>query len=133
MGQKTTKPKDDSWHKSLSGQQVGHYKLKQFIGSGRIGYVYKAEHSEFQGSESAVKLIFDTLKSGWEEELKKVVRLSLVPGVVHFNEIGAASVTHCGQTHLCQFTVWDYIDPGENLRDHLVRVEEVEASFILAV
>jgi serine/threonine protein kinase len=133
MGPKTTKQKDDSWHKSLSGQQVGSYKLKQFIGSGRIGYVYKAEHIGFQGSESAVKLIFDTLKTGWEEELKKVVRLSLVPGVVHFNEIGSASVTHHGHTHLCQFTVWDYIDPGENLKDHLVRVAEVEASFILAV
>ena len=125
--------RDDSWHKGLSGQQAGKYKLTRFIGCGRIGYVYKAEHVEFPDAERAVKLIFDTLKTGWEQELKKVVRLALVPGVVQFHEIGADRITCDGETHLCQFTVWDYVAPGENLKDHLERVGEVEVSFLLAV
>jgi hypothetical protein len=133
MGRRTTKPQDGSWHKSLQGQQVGRYKLTNFIGSGRIGYVYRAEHVEFPDAERAVKLIFDTLKSGWEQELRKVVRLAQIPGVVQFHEIGESRVTHRSETHLCQYTVWDYIPPGENLRDHLTRVEEIEASFLLAV
>ena len=55
----------------------------------------------------AVKLTFDSLKTGWEVELKKVMSLSLVDGVVHFHDLGPAQI----ETRLCQFTVWDYIEP----------------------
>jgi hypothetical protein len=77
----------------------------------------------------AVKLTFDSLKSGWEVELKKVMSLGLVDGVVHFHHLGAAQI----ETRLCQFTVWDYIDPGENLKKYLARVKKIPTSFLLAV
>lgn len=124
---------DDSWRRSLASQTVGDYRLTNYVGKGKIGYVYRAEHNNFPGSERALKLIFDTPKSGWDVELKKVMQLELVHGVVHFHNLGTAQITHDGNTRLCQYTVWDFIAPGENLKDNLKRVGQIETSFLVAV
>ena len=78
-----------------------------------------------------MKLIFDTLKKGWEVELNKVMKLQLVPSVVHFHGLDTEQITHGKETRLCQYSVWDYIAPGENLRDHLKRVGTIGTSFLL--
>lgn len=128
-----TQRRDENWYRSLAGYKVHDYKLVDFVGAGKIGYVYRAEHSELPGSQRAVKLIFGKLKAGWDVELKKVIGLELVPGVVHFHELGTAQVTHNGKTRVCQYTVWDYISPGENLQKHLERVRQVGTSFLVSV
>lgn len=125
--------RDDTWCRSLAGYKVDEYKLVDFVGAGKIGYVYRAEHSKFPGSQWAVKLIFDQLKSGWDVELKKVIGLALVPGVVHFHGLGTAQLTHQDETRLCQYTIWDYIAPGENLKTHLDRIEQIGTSFLVSV
>jgi hypothetical protein len=124
---------DDIWCRDLSGKKVDKYTLLQFVGAGRIGYVYKAQHEDFSESPRAVKLIFDQLKSGWEVELKKVMRLELIDGVVHFHHLGPATITHDGVSKLCQYSVWDYISPGENLWKYLNRVGKIPTSFLVAV
>lgn len=123
----------DSWCKGLAGKTVGKFTLVDFIGAGRIGYVYTVSHKDFPTAFRAMKLTFDSLKSGWEVELKKVMSLELVDGVVHFHDLGAEQISHKGETHLCQFTLWDYIAPGENLRQYLKRVGKIPTSFLLAV
>ncbi|HEX7155317.1 MAG TPA: hypothetical protein VF618_27875 [Thermoanaerobaculia bacterium] len=128
-----TRTNDDTWCRSLAGKQVGKYDLVQFVGAGRIGYVYRAHHHDFPEATRAVKLVFDELKAGWEVEVKKVMRLDHIDGVVHFHDLSEARVTHEGASRLCQFTVWDYIDPGENLRDHLKRVQRIPTSFLIAL
>ena len=77
------KNQDDSWCRNLAGCPVGRYKLDKFIGAGKIGYVYRANHNSLSGCVRAVKLVFDTLKPGWENELYKVVQLELIDGVVY--------------------------------------------------
>ena len=88
--------RDDSWCRSLAGHTVGKYKLVGFVGAGKIGYVYRAQHRDFPDPEfeRAVKLIFDTLKPDWQVEIKKVMRLELVDGVVHFHESDTETLTH---------------------------------------
>jgi hypothetical protein len=95
--------------------------------------VYRAQHEDFSESPRAVKLIFDELKQGWDVELKKVMRLELIDGVVHFHQLGEARLNHDGLSRLCQYTVWDYIAPGENLLSYLARVNRIPTSFLLAV
>ena len=124
---------EDKWRKSLKGQIVGDFELLKFVGAGRIGYVYKAQPKGYPGILRAVKLTFDKLKDGWEEELKKVMSLALVEGVVHFHSSGAITVTHDGKARLAQYTVWDYIHPGENLKDFLKREGQITTSFLHAV
>lgn len=124
---------EDTWCRSLAGYKVDDYKLIDFVGAGRIGYVYRAEHGDFPGSQRAVKLIFDHLKAGWEVEVKKVMALELVIGVVHFHHLGTVHIKHAGETRLCQYTVWDYIAPGENLKKHLDRVGQIGTSFLVSV
>ncbi len=124
---------DQDWCSALAGKKVDKFTLGEFVGAGRIGYVYRAYHDDFPDYSYAVKLIFDRLKPGWDVELKKVMGLGLIEGVVHFHQLGHASLTHKGATKLCQFTVWDYIAPGENLRDYLKRVSQIPTSFLLAV
>jgi len=124
---------EDAWCRSLCGKRVDKYELREFVGAGRIGYVYKAQHDDIPGVTRAVKLVFNRLKPGWEVELRKVAALANIDGVVHFHELGTSTITHDGQPKLCQFTVWNYIAPGENLRDYLNRVGKVPTSFLLAV
>ena len=80
-----------------------------------------------------IKLTFDTLRAGWDVELRKVLSLSLVGGIVHFHDLGTETITHNDRTRLCQFTVWDYISPGENLKQYLARTNKVDAGFLIAV
>jgi hypothetical protein len=120
-------------HRALAGKKVDQYILLEFVGSGRIGYVYKAYHEDLPESPRAVKLVFDELKPGWDVELRKVMRLELIDGVVHFHHLGTANITHESVSKLCQFSVWDYISPGENLRKYLGRVGEIPISFLVAV
>jgi hypothetical protein len=122
----------DRWARSLAGQSVVDYRLLQFVGAGRIGYVYRAQHKDLDDYEQAVKLTF-SLKDGWDTELRKVVKLGLVDGVVHFHALGTGRVTHDGHSKLCQYTVWDYIPPGRNLRDYLQAHARVPTTFLIAV
>lgn len=130
---RNNKRTNDTWCRSLAGQNIGNYILEEFVGAGKIGYVYRASHKEIPGVGRAVKLIFDELPEGWIVELQKVMKLALVHGVVHFHEVDTAKPTHQGITRPCQFTVWDYIPPGEDLKKYLSRVKQVDTSFLLAV
>jgi hypothetical protein len=125
--------RNDNWCKSLAGKSVGKFVLREFIGAGRIGFVYKAEHADLSNAVRAIKLTFDSLKAGSEVELKKVMSLALVPGVVHFHDVAAERIVHEGSTRLCQYTVWDYISPGRNLKQYLESIGKISASFLLAV
>lgn len=123
----------DSWCKQLAGQPVDKYVLSQFLGAGKIGYVYLAQLRDLPNAPlRAIKLTFD-LRHGWEEELRKVMSLELVEGVVHFHDLGTTQIRQDGKTHLCQFTVWDYIAPGRNLKTHLKESGSIDAGFMLAV
>lgn len=124
---------DDSWCRSLHGISVGRYKLVKFVGAGKIGYVYRARYHDLPDCDRAVKLTFDRLKPGWKVELKKVARLALIEGVVHFHDLGTDTITHKNISHFAQYTVWDYIAPGENLKAYLHRVKLVPTSFLLAI
>ena len=117
----------------LSGQEVEDFKLVAYVGAGKIGYVYKATLRAFPDAIRAVKLTFDELRDGWEVELNKVLRLSLHPDIVHFHHSGTTSISHNGSTRMCQYTVWDYIAPGENLKQYLARTKEIDAGFLIAV
>ncbi|MBE0615173.1 MAG: hypothetical protein IH604_15985 [Burkholderiales bacterium] len=122
-----------SWSEDLEGKEVENFRLGGFVGKGKIGFVYKAYHKDLPDTEFAVKLVFRALKSGWDTELKKVSKLNLVQGVVHYHTHGESRITHLGDTQLCLYTVWDYIPPGENLITYLERVKSINTSFLLAV
>ena len=123
-----------SWRCNLQGKTVGgKYELIRFIGSGKIGYVYCAHHKDLPDVNLAVKLIFDSLEPDWDIELKKVIKLGLTDGVVHFHDYGTDQINANGSPHLFQYTIWDFIPPGENLEQYLQRVNQIEISFLLAV
>ena len=133
MTRRKTNPQND-WRRSCAGEIVdGKYKLLDFVGAGKIGFVYRAEREDIPSVEVAVKLMFAYPKDGWETEIKKVHALSLVESVVHFHDLGTSQIRRDGKTRVCQYTVWDYIAPGENLRDYLKRKSTIPTSFALAV
>src|SRR5437016_4480008 len=118
------------WRCSLAGVTIDKYSLLRFVGRGRIGFVYQAELKDFPEAPFAVKLTFDKLKAGWENELRKVMKLQMVQNVVHFHGLGADYVKHGSDSVLCQFTVWDYIAPGQDLKKYLARVDRVPVTFV---
>src|SRR5687768_16165333 len=97
-----TAQRDETWCRGLAGKNVGKLTLHEFVGAGKIGYVYRASLIEFPDAIRAVKLTFDQLKEDWEVELKKVTSLDRVDGVVHFHDLGAQTITHDSRSHLCQ-------------------------------
>ena len=124
----------DTWRRGLVGRSVGNkYRLTTFLGAGRIGYVYRAERSDVPEVTYAVKLTFSELKEGWQTEIQKVARLHSVDGVVHFHDLGTDTITCYNRSELAQYTVWDYISPGRNLKSYLKTIERVSVSFIMAV
>ncbi len=123
---------DFTWLASLEGQQVGDYELDNYIGSGKIGYVYRAHRRDIPDIEHAVKLI-PNLKKGWETELKKVAKLSKVSNVVHFHHLGKATVSFGEHSASVQYTVWDYIHPGRNLNSILNKPTFLPVSFVVAI
>jgi hypothetical protein len=121
------------WFASLAGQTLnGKYILDRYIGSGYIGVVYQGHHKDMSDWNLAIKLT-TSVESGWENEVQKPQKLTTVPGVVPFHDIGADHIKHNNQTKIVLFTVWDYIHPGRNLKDYLKTVETCPASFLVAV
>jgi hypothetical protein len=121
-----------AWLASVGGQQVGDYVLGNYIGCGKIGHVYRAQFKDIPEIERAVKLI-PKLKEGWETELRKVGKLSTVPNVVNFHHLGTATVRFEKTSATVQYTVWDYIHPGRNLKSVLAGPPSVPVSFVLAI
>ena len=52
------------WLVNVSGQQVGDYDLDEYIGCGKIGYVYRAHRRDIPEIERAVKLVPDSKTAG---------------------------------------------------------------------
>lgn len=123
---------DFAWLTTLAGQDVGDYTLDNYIGCGRIGFVYRAHLKDIPDIEHAVKLV-PNLNEGWETELKKVAKLSKVSNVVHFHHLGTATVRSGKQSAAVQYTVWDYVHPGRNLKSILDGPTFVTGSFVLAI
>jgi hypothetical protein len=132
MKRRRTTLSDFGWLMSLEGQPVGDYDLDNYIGCGKIGYVYRAHRRDIPAIEHAVKLIPD-LKDGWDTELKKVGKLAMVSNVVHFHHLSTATVRSGKHSAVVQYTVWDYVHPGRNLKSILDGPTSVTASFVLAI
>jgi len=123
---------DFSWLAGMKGTIIGDYELDNYIGCGKIGYVYRAHRRDIPDIENAVKLI-PQVRRGWETELKKVAKLSKVSNVVHFHHLGQATVRSGGQSATVQYTVWDYVHPGRNLNFVLNAQTSIPVSFILGI
>src|SRR6266478_653029 len=124
-----------AWFESLDGCAVKDYDLISFLGSGKIGFVYKAQSRQISGWEVALKLTpAGKLKDEWQHELQKVSKLSTITGVVHFHGLDTSQLCHNGHTELVLYTVWDYIPPGRNLKQHLANTQnKIHTSFLVAV
>jgi hypothetical protein len=129
------KPDRKAWFESLTGCLVEDYALQSFIGSGRVGFVYRAHDKQASDWEVAVKITpADPLHNERLNEIKKVSKLSTIPGVVHFHRIGATSICHDGRSELVSYSVWDYIHPGQDLRRYLADTTNIiRVSFLVAV
>lgn len=125
------------WFESLAGQALDNFELCSFVGSGNIGYVYRARDKSVEGREVAVKIVPSeqvSARDQWENELSKVSKLSTVPGVAHFHGQGDGRLKHGDHTELVLYTVWEYIHPGRNLTDYLQEnAGAIPVSFVMGV
>lgn len=104
------------------------YKLADYVGSGKIGMVYRAV-SERTGLTRACKVIQEGgLKNGWQEELEKVRKLQGVPHVVQYQDNGSSFDRENRPYHWVYF---DFVD-GDNLQKYINR-EPLTMPFIESV
>jgi hypothetical protein len=124
---------NSSWYTELEGEFVDNYRLLKFVGQGKVGVVYQAEDRAVSGHTLALKITKGHPRDGWENELKKVARLSSIPGVVQFHGLHSTHLDHAGKTNQLQYTLWDYIAPGRSLKSYLESVPSCTTSFLIAV
>ncbi len=87
---------------------VKDYHLDEYVGCGKIGFVYKGHLKSLPDCEHAVKLIRGQPRDGWDTELRKVTRLAKVQNVVPFHAVDTCQITKDGHTAIFQFTVWRF-------------------------
>src|SRR3712207_5636067 len=88
----------DKWFTELAGKEVGKYVLESYVGCGKIGHVYQGYSKETPEWKLAIKIIPDQPKDGWKVEITKASRLSGIPGVVSYHDLGDAHLTHNERT-----------------------------------
>jgi len=121
------------WFKSLAGKIIkNEWKLKKFLGHGKIGYVYLAENINLKALQRAIKIMPDA-KDGWKNEINKVCMLSDIPNVVQFLHIDTEQLISNNRTEIFQYSCWQYIPPGRNLRKYLKEKTSCSVSFFLTV
>src|SRR5882724_3259908 len=109
----------DKWFKSLASTELENFILDEYIGSGKIAYVYRAHSKEMPDWNVAIKLIPGSPQLGWQNEIKKAFLLSSIAGVAHYHGLGNGRVCLEGRTEVFLYTIWDYIHPGRSLKDYL--------------
>lgn len=120
------------WYKKLAGERLDDFVLDEYVGCGKIGAVYRSHQQDIPSRTVAIKVVPGQPRPGWENEIRKVVLLADIQGVVHFHQVGEKRLTVREETNVFLFTVWDYIPPGTNLRQYL-QGKSCAASFAFAV
>lgn len=98
------------------GQNINGYVIKETLGGGCIGKVYKAIREDLD-DERAVKFVPMSIvaqKANWDQEIIKVNRLRRTEGVVHYHTHGQVNID--GDEYL--YIMWDYI-PGKSLKEYI--------------
>ena len=102
------------------GLHVAKYRLAEYVGSGKIGSVYRAVSLNVTNAEVACKLIpAGKLKDGWERELEKLALLDSVPCVARYRDSGAC-IGSDNRPYV--YILYDFIN-GVNLRVFLSDAE----------
>lgn len=95
------------------GQEIDSYIVYEALNSGHVGSVYLAKNAELNDIR-AIKFVEKGIvdsKPGWEEEIKKVIKLKQTEGVVHFHKHGFVTISDKNYLYM----MWDYIE-SENLK-----------------
>jgi hypothetical protein len=112
----------------MIGTTIGPYLLDRPLGKGGVGSVYHARRSDGIPEERAIKLIrSEDLRPNWENEISKVVRLRLTPGVVRYHDHGHKDIGGIAY----EWISWDYI-PGKSLRE-LIRERAMTVPLLMSV
>lgn len=112
----------------LIGYKIGEYVLTEHRGHGKNGVVYRAENPAI-GETLACKIVCTrTLKDGWEDELKKVVKLRGIQQVAGY--IGRDFIPVNNEPCVCIFS--EFVD-GQDLREYIkANRDYITVSFIEA-
>lgn len=97
---------------SFIGKIIRGYKIKEPIGKGFYGKVYRGERKNY--GNRAIKFVPEEMvlkKPTWEQEITKVVKLEHTEGVVRYHDHGFKEIS--GKRYL--YIMWDYIQ-GETLK-----------------
>lgn len=112
------------------GLVIQDYIIEKHIGDGCIGSVYCARRTIGDVDNlRAIKFIKndEQVKDGWENEITKVIKLGIAPGVVKYYTHGTQIVA--GEEYI--FIILDYI-PGKSLKE-LVEEKQITIPLIVDV
>lgn len=103
--------------KSIIGKRISGYIIDRYLGHGKVGVVFHAIKDDV-GRHSACKIIpKKTLKAGWDDELRKLVKLEGIEQVVQYQEHCSKILpgTEMNEPFVCIF--YDFVK-GTDLRKY---------------
>jgi serine/threonine protein kinase len=112
----------------MIGKKFEGYKIKEFIGNGAIGTVYKAYNDEIMDYRAIKFVEYDenTFKKGWENEIRKANQLRN-DNVVRYH---SQKTEYIDGTQYMLF-MWDYVE-GESLKT-LIERNELTVNLLIEV
>lgn len=109
------------------GLDISGYKIISRKGEGKIGKVYRAFKKSLELTRAVKFIKTSELRPEWDNEIKKVVKLIGVTGVVPYHEHGTIEIGSVPYLWI----MWDYID-GENLKE-LVDAKKITISMLIDI
>ena len=109
--------------------KINNYTIIKPLKSGNVGSVYLAKNDELDELRAIKFISKDRVdeKPTWEQEIKKVIKLRLTEGVVHYHEHGIEKIDD--EEYL--YIMWDYIE-SDSLAD-LIEKSEVTIQLLINV
>lgn len=96
------------------GEKIEEYEIDRYVGHGAMGVVFRAVRKDI-GDVAACKIIPQhRLQEGWPSELRKLVKLTDIPQVVHYKGHGPKLINYV--PHVC--ILYQFVE-GFNLREYV--------------
>ena len=112
---------------SFLNKVVDNYVILKHLGSGAVGHMFLCRNAEMDDNRAIKFMPYDSLRKGWENEIRKVNQLRGQDKVVRFISNGSICIDDANYAYI----VWEYIE-NDSLRK-LIETSQLTMAILIDV